>query len=211
MSGNPGDAPIDGIEDTIEANQQMDQEQQAQMQQMVWGMLEQRVVQFLNTIEADIETRRATEWLDNGEAIDQFTAVEEGGDPQAASADALLELQKAFMRVVASFVEVQNNPQMGTDPLKDAVTELVVTLHDPGLREALLLVVKPDYRDDVRERLGEFSKALWGLRQMMVGEDGDEFWFLLSTLANMQNQTIEELIQPVEGVSPADIPAEYRG
>lgn len=176
------------------------------LQAKVWGMFQQRLVGWGSSLRQEIYNRRDNIWQKEEDSIKHANKIEGSESAEEAISDSFDSIQKKGIEIALRYLEIQQNPNKGTEELKQSVSELIVELHDPAKREALLLCVKDEYRDDLRDRLIEFSQLVWGLIDISQGNKTDNMWFVLSVVASYEGEDITEVISKIDGVSTEEIP-----
>lgn len=156
-----------------------------------------------------VEQKRDGDWEDEDTALEAAASVESSGNADLMLDQAFQDFQNRFLEVAILLVGAEQNPEQALPRLKEKFAQLVVSLHNPEFREAMLLSVKDEHRDDVRQRTDEFSKLLWGIIDMNAGNPTDNFFYLLQVLS-AQGESIEEIVEQAEGITLEDVPSEYR-
>lgn len=177
-----------------------------QYRAQAWQMFEGNILSWFNNLQAEIETKQATDWKPPEEARRDAKKIEAAGRTEDALRKATGDIQKRFVILALRYCEQHMNPEMDAQPLKDMVKEFVRELHNPETREVLLLAVKQEHRDDVRDRFGEFARVLWGIIDMAQGRNTDDFWYLIQLLAREEEMTARQVAAQAQGISVEDIP-----
>lgn len=191
-------------------NQLTDQQQQ-QVRQAAWNMFENQVFAWFDTLRTEIETKQATEWSTEEQALHTASQIENSGNELDALRDATGDVQARYMRIVVRYLQQHMNPHMDADPLKDSVKAFIRELHNPDTKEVLLLAVKEEYRDHVRERFSEFAIVLWGLLDMAQGTQTDNLWRFMAMLAQQDDVDLQTLIAQLPDVTVDDLPDDVLG
>lgn len=180
------------------------------MRSQVWSMFQSRVNNWAGNLRSEINKRRQRLWLSDDQAQGKVETISDQEIAERALTDAFNDVQEKSVETALRYLEVQNNPAQGTDQLKIALSELLIELHNPSTREAILLAVKDEYRDDVRDRFEEFSKMIWGIIDLSQGNPTDNFWFVANVVSAHTGDDITEIVDQVDGIKRSDIPSEYR-
>lgn len=193
------------------SNSQMDNKQMQQLQSMAWEMMEGQIFAWFNTLRTQVESSKNQNWRDPREAAEAAEALDAAGKGEQALQGAINDVNEGFIRLVSKYVEQHQNPQMSTDELTNELQRFIRKLHSPDLREALLLAVKEEYRDDVRAWFtDEIGMVFWGMVDMAEGKQTPEMWKLVSLLADLQGVEMAQIVAQVDGLNPSAVPEEYR-
>lgn len=187
---------------------QFDADQMAQIRQQAWQMFEGQLFNWFDQLRVQIQTRQSSQWRPADAAIQDASQIEANENIDQALRQAMRSVQAQLMRVVIRYIQQHQNPHIDTQPLKDELQEFLAELHNPETREVLLLAVKPEYRDHVRDRLGEFGSIFWGLIDLAMGNETPDLWFLLDTLSALEDTPLEALVAQLDSVSMEDVPQE---
>lgn len=177
-----------------------------QIKKMLWRQFEDELTDWLARLKSSINGKKMTKWESGEEAIEGAKKVEEAGHRENAVEDAFEGLQDRFVELAIRYVEVQQQPQVGSDKLKNAFENLVREVHNPATREALLLMVEDEFRDDVRDRLDEIGSLVWGIFDLTDDRMTDDAWFVLSLLGAWEGKSVEEYVEEADHISQDDIP-----
>lgn len=176
------------------------------IRQRVWSEMEDRLTQWMQSIKLSVETKQENAWESQGEAQKNAEAAVEAGKRDDAVDDAFFGIQQKAFKIAMEYVNVQQNPENGADPLKRATQDLVEELHNPSTQEALLLIVDEKYRDNIRERIGEFGSLYWGIYDITRGEPTDDAWFVLMMMAENQGKDVASVASNVGGFDAMNVP-----
>lgn len=176
------------------------------MEQQARAALQKRMVSWGNSVRSEINRRRNGQWNSSQESVESASNIEGTEAAEQAIETSFESIQQQALELVFRYLELQQSPGITHDDLKKAGSELLVQLHDPGKREALLLTVKPEYRDDVRERFSEFSRLLWGVMDITQGRKSENYWYTLSLIAAFEGVDIREVVERRDDVDIADVP-----
>lgn len=176
------------------------------LRQQAWSMFENQLYTWMDDVRAEIIENKEENWPAPDAAVEQADDAVEAGYKEEAITDAFAEIQDKVIIVMMRYIELQNNPQMGMDGLKAAVRELLKELHNPSTREAMLLCVEEEYRDDIRDRFIEFGQIVWGMLDVSEGIQSEEMWFVTKIMASTnEDMDIEEVIAGMN-VDPDEVP-----
>lgn len=180
------------------------------LRQMAASQLEDKAFSFLADTVTEVETRQASSWNGREAAIETASRIEGTENEADAISGALQDVQVRFVRVLMSMLDMRLSDSYDMEALRQHVQELIIEMHNPETREAILLSVKEQHREDVRDILSEFGMALWGMYEVLAGKDGDNRWFFVQVVASMKNMEMAEVVRQVPDLSMGDVPAEYR-
>lgn len=180
------------------------------LRQMAASQLEDKAFAFLADTVTQVEARQASSWNGAEAAIETAESIEGTENEGDAISGALQDVQVRFVRVLMSMLDMRLAESYDMDALRGHVQELIIEMHNPETREAILLSVKEQHRDDVRNILSEFGMALWGMYEVMAGKEGDNRWFFVSVVASMKNMEMSEVVSQIPDLSMEDVPPEHR-
>jgi len=184
-------------------------EQKQQLIAAYMPMAQQEIVDNMDQMLSTVRHRRQSQWTGDEEARETFERVETGGDYSEPLDDAMMEFMERFNTILVYFLQLGNDPT-AVENLKTELSELFIKFHDPGYREAMLLAIREEERDDFRRIFNELGMAIWGVRSMLAQENDENLWFLCQTIGAIQGVTTEEIARQAQGVSVNDVPPEYR-
>lgn len=178
------------------------------LRKMAWNKITDRLESASASIRSTVRSKRSGQWPSEEDTIKNIEALPEKQKRELLDR-AFTDIQQRVLMVALQYIETQGNPEAGIEELRDAAMDLMVGLHNPQTREALLLCVKDEYRDDVRERFDEFGSLFWGISDINTGDQTDDLFFLLDVVAANKGITLEEVIEEVEELDASDVPDEY--
>lgn len=176
------------------------------LRQRVWSEMEDRLTQWMQSIKLSVETKQEGTWETQEEAQRNAEKAVEAGKRDDAVDDAFFGIQQRAFGIAMEYVNVQQSPEDGAEPLKQATQEFVEELHNPSTQEALLLIVDEKYRDNIRERISEFGSLYWGIYDVTRGEPTEDAWFVLSMMAETQGKDVESVVEGSEEFDAEEAP-----
>lgn len=165
------------------------------------GMARQQVLNYLARVEtglisgadalaAEINERRETPhaeggWRSPAEArsiLDDLEPVEAAAQFEWAAGQ--------FVDDVATIPAIYHSltqPEIEAPPIQPAVRKLLLSLHNPMVRESLLIPVADPWKDEVRELFADLAAVCWGFIEVTAGRAGPHHRDYLDHLAEMWN------------------------
>lgn len=180
------------------------------VRQMAQSMAEQRAKEWISDVRSDIKTKRAKSWPSDKEAIEKAQKIEQSGNTDKLLQDTMIDVQEKIIIVLMRYLETVENPGEAGDGLKEAASDLISELHDPQVREALLLSVQEEHREYLRSRFDSIGSLFWGLVDLGEGEETEDLWLFMDILAEFKGLSLEEVVAGADDVSVENIPDEYR-
>lgn len=119
----------------------------------------------------EVEQRRAADWPDEQTARERLSDL----SPEQRRR----QFENARETLVEDFADVivtTNEFSLGTKSIQQvqaAYRDFLASIHNPLLRESLLLAAQEDYRDDVRELLAELAALVWGWYEAADASKGE--------------------------------------
>lgn len=159
------------------------------------ALAQQRVVAGAASVRQEVNRRQSADPADGG-----FLDPEDARE-RIATADADTQREQfewARDRLMTALVEVPGayhdvfQVNREADPAA-SLRELIVLLHDPLVRESLLVAVAEPYEADARELLAEIAGMAWGLIETMAGQAGPHHRTYLRHLADYWDVDVDEL------------------
>lgn len=135
------------------------------------NMMEQQFLRAFDDVSAEIKQRRETQWRTREEAQAVIEELDEA-DRRAQFEAAIQQVRADAARVPVAYHSAVMAQAASGDTISKALTELMISLHNPMLQESLLIPVADPYKEAVREELGEFGAVLWGFVAATAGQPG---------------------------------------
>jgi len=174
----------------------------------VFMAAEQRFLMGAHELRAEVERRRQTPhgdggWRDPAEARQLIANMDpEQQRQQFERASGIL--MRDLVRVPVKYNEVAMLGGAMTEMYAE-LEALLLSMHNPVIRESMLIPVAEEYEDDVREFLAEFAAACWGFVEMLGGEQRNHYRAYLERAAEEWRVDVEELERQLNPqASPGD-------
>lgn len=172
----------------------------------VWSLYEDRMQGWMAPLKESVQQKRGSTWESEEDAQNHAQKAVEMGKKDQAVDDAYMGVQMKIVRLAANYVETQQNPDRGLEGITDALKDLIREFHNPSTREAILLMIEDDYRDYVRDSFSEIGSMFWGIYDLSNRDMTDDAWFTLMLMAQIQNRSIEDVAESIDGADPEDVP-----
>lgn len=135
-------------------------------QQAVVSLLEAglpKLHESLDELQTEVQQRHAQEW----EADTAREAAMNGQVTPAQTVGAFQDLYQSFLKLLtytpAAFAADGGDVAAYQEAMQNALWELVLRLHNPTIRYAIVGGFEPEAREDVDEYLTKFGRELWGV------------------------------------------------
>lgn len=172
---------------------QPDPEQMGQLKQMAMRMLEDQILSWLDELRDRAEAQRSG--IERQEIIDATRKIEKAGNSEDAIEDAIHEVNEEINTVVGFALEQHQADTPNSDKVTGQFQDLLVLLHDPQIREAILLAVDDEYRDDIREWFDQIGSVVWGFVDLANGDQTENAQLVLEIAAGLQGVDEEKVKQ----------------
>lgn len=152
--------------------------------------LEQAFVVNASNLRGEINRRLRTPraeggWRTGEEARAMIDNLDDAG--KAAQFEGVLRQLIDDLATLPTIYHSMMQPDIQAPPAAPAVRDLLLALHNPMVRESLLIPVSPDYRDAMREFMAEIAGICWGFVEVTAGQAGPHHRTYLTHLADAWN------------------------
>lgn len=171
----------------------------------VFMAAEQRFLMGAHELRAEVERRQQTPngeggWRDPAEARELIQGMSD--EQQREQFDrAMGILMRDLVRVPVKYHEVAMLGGAMSD-MYGELEALILSMHNPVIRESLLIPVAPAYEADVREFLAEFAAVCWGFVELLGGEQREHYRAYLERAADEWGVDVDELEQRLNPQAP---------
>jgi len=180
------------------------------MRQMAWQRVQEKLDTFFTQTRQRIEAKRENEWPSPEEAREQAAKIENQGNADQAIESSTQDFMQHMVRLMLTIIEAEQAQDAGFDALREVGQDLLVELHNPSTKEAILLGVNEEYRDHYRGMFDDLGANLWGMVDLSQGNMTRDMWTFMDTLAASNGLTLEEYAQHHPQVTPEQVPDDLR-
>jgi len=196
--------------DSGQQNGQNQNQMEQYMKQMAWQQFQTKLATFMGEVRQRVQAKRQNEWPTPDEARQKARKIGEQGNAEEAINSGLQDFMQQMVRLMLTTLEAEQQQDAGFDALRDVAQDMLVELHNPSTREAILLGVNEEYRDIYREMFDDLGSNLWGMYDLSQGNQSREMWIFMDTVAASNGLSLEEFAQHHPKVTPDQVPDDLR-